>query len=168
MNKYGKIAIIPDSFKGTMTAAEVCDTLRAAFAAALPGADIVGIPAADGGEGTVDAFLYAAGGRRIFVDTENALGEPIRAAYGILPDGTAVIETAAASGLPQVEGRNDPLAADTFGTGRLLLDAWIKGAAASFWDWAAARPPISAPARCGRWASAFGTKPAVSCRAAGI
>ncbi len=127
MNKYGKIAIIPDSFKGTMTAAEVCDTLRAAFAAALPGADIVGIPAADGGEGTVDAFLYAAGGQRIFADTENALGEPIRAAYGILPDGTAVIETAAASGLPQVEGRNDPLAADTFGTGRLLLDVLDKG-----------------------------------------
>lgn len=128
-----KAVFAPDSFKGTMTSAEVCDILGKVFGKIMPETETVKIPIADGGEGTVDAFLYAAGGEKIFVKSKNPLFEDIDSFYGILniknKNGkkTAVIETAAASGLTLIEDRKNPLDASTFGTGLLIKNALDKG-----------------------------------------
>ena len=123
-----KAVIVPDSFKGTMSSAEVCEIIAGAFKKIKPEVKTVKIPVADGGEGTVDAVLYAAGGEKIFVKTKNPLFEDIDAYYGILKDGkTAVIETAAASGLTLIENRKNPFSASTFGTGLLIKDALNRG-----------------------------------------
>jgi glycerate kinase len=90
--------------------------------------DVVEIPLADGGEGTLDALLAARGGSRRQVSVTGPLGAPVRAEWGRLPDGTAVVEMAAASGLALVEGRNDPLRASTRGTGELIAAAVASGA----------------------------------------
>ena len=78
---------------------------------------------ADGGEGTLDALLAAAGGSRRQAEVTGPLGERVRAEYGVLRDGTAVVEMARASGLALVSGRNDPLRASTRGTGELIAAA---------------------------------------------
>lgn len=128
--KMKKILIAPDSFKGTMSSIEICDHIGMIINKYLPDAEVVKIPIADGGEGTVDAYLTGAGGMRRSVRVCGPMGDPVEAAYGLLPDGkTAVIEMAAASGLPLVEGRNDPLDATTFGTGELIADAARQGCA---------------------------------------
>ena len=121
-----KVVIIPDSFKGTMSSAEVCDIIEKAFNKIKPEIKIVKIPTADGGEGTVDAFLYSVGGEKVYVKTKNPLFENIKAYYGILNNKTAVIETAAASGLTLIENRKNPLNTSTFGTGLLIKDALDK------------------------------------------
>ena len=123
-----KAVIAPDSFKGTMSSPEVCETINKAFKKIKPEVKTVKIPIADGGEGTVDAFLYAMGGEKIFVKTKNPLFEDIEAYYVILKDGkTAVIETAAASGLTLIENRKNPLDSSAFGTGLLIKDALDRG-----------------------------------------
>lgn len=122
-----KIVIAPDSFKGTMTAAEVCETVRRAFSDVFPELSAACIPVADGGEGTTDAFLYAKSGEKRTVRVQNALGEETDAFYGVIDTDTAVIETAAASGLPQIEDRRDALSAHTFGTGQLIRHALEHG-----------------------------------------
>ena len=123
-----KIVFAPDSFKGTMTSIQVCDILEKAFRKIKPGLETVKIPIADGGEGTVDAFLRAVGGEKIFVGTKNPLFEDIDSFYGIINNGKiAVIEMAAASGLPLIENRKNPLDASTFGTGLLIKDALDRG-----------------------------------------
>lgn len=125
-----KIVIAPDSFKGTMSSIEICDYIGAVINRYLPEAEVVKIPIADGGEGTVDAYLAGVGGTRRSVRVTGPMGEPTEAVYGLLPDGkTAVIEMAAASGLPLVEGRNNPMDATTFGTGELIADAAERGIA---------------------------------------
>lgn len=122
--KIKKAVIIPDSFKGTMSSAKVCEIIDKAFKKIKPGVKTVKIPIADGGEGTTDAFLYAIGGGRVYVKSKNPFFEDIECSYAILKDGkTAVIETAAASGLTLVENRKDPMNASTFGTGLLIRDA---------------------------------------------
>ena len=84
---------------------------------------------ADGGEGTVDCFLDSCGGERVLVSgVQDPYGEPIDAAYGLLPDGTAVIEMAAAAGLPLVAGRKNPCVTTTYGVGQLIADALARGA----------------------------------------
>ena len=122
-----KIIFAPDSFKGTMSSVQVCEVLEGAFKKIMPELETVKIAVADGGEGTVDAFLYASGGEKVTVKTKNPLFEDIDAFYGILKDNTAVIELAAASGLPLIEDRKNPLDASTFGAGLLLKDALDKG-----------------------------------------
>ncbi|MCL2771758.1 MAG: glycerate kinase [Oscillospiraceae bacterium] len=123
-----KIVFAPDSFKGTMSSIEVCDIMDKAFRTIKPDVETVKIPIADGGEGTVDAFLYAVGGEKVFVKVKNPLFEDIDSFYCILKDRkTAVIEMAAASGLPLIEDRKNPLDASTFGTGLLIKDALDKG-----------------------------------------
>ncbi|MCL2815740.1 MAG: glycerate kinase [Oscillospiraceae bacterium] len=121
-----KAVIAPDSFKGTMSSPEVCGIIARAFEKIKPGTATVQIPAADGGEGTTDAFLYAMGGEKVYVKTKNPLFEDMEAYYAILKDGTAVIETAAASGLTLIENKKDPLNASTYGTGLLIKDALDK------------------------------------------
>ena len=82
--------------------------------------DVVKIPLADGGEGTLDALLAARGGSRRTTRVTGPLGDPVDAEWGVLPGGIAVIEMAQASGLALVHGRNDPLRASTRGTGELI------------------------------------------------
>src|SRR5918996_1666825 len=105
----------PDKFRGTLTAPEAADAMAAGLTRA--GYDDVGrLPLADGGEGTLDALLAARGGALRRAPVTGPLGDPIDAAWGVLPDGTAVVEMARASGLEHVAGRNDPLRASTRGT----------------------------------------------------
>ncbi|HHV59268.1 MAG TPA: glycerate kinase [Clostridiaceae bacterium] len=123
-----KIVITPDSFKGTMNSSEICDIAENAIKRLNPGIETVKIPVADGGEGTVEAFLKAVGGYMINLRVKGPLMDEIDSFYGILDDGvTAVIEMAAASGLPLIEDRKDPVRASTYGTGQLILDALNKG-----------------------------------------
>lgn len=86
------------------------------------------VPLADGGEGTLDALVAARGGALRTVPVTGPLGEPVEAAWAQLPDGTAVVEMARASGLDLVAGRNDPLRAGTRGTGELIAAAARAGA----------------------------------------
>lgn len=115
--------ILPDSFKGTLSAIEVCDIMEEAIGKRYPTANIKTIPVADGGEGTVDAFLKAMSGEKIYVEVTNPLGEKIKGYYALLNDGTAIVEMAVCAGLPLIKDRLDPKQATTFGVGELILDA---------------------------------------------
>ena len=126
--------LVPDSFKGTMSAAEVCDIMERAVLRHQPGASVRKIPMADGGEGMVDAYLAICGGWRVPAQVSGPLpGQIVRAEYALLPDGTAVIEMAAAAGLPLAWGdrdvhQRDPMVTTTRGVGELLLHAAQNGA----------------------------------------
>jgi glycerate kinase len=123
-----KIVVVPDSFKGTMSSVEICSIMKNSIMNVLPSVDVVAIPVADGGEGTVDAFLYALGGSRIELKVVGPSGNEIVAGYGVLSDGkTAVIEMAAASGLLLVGDRKDPSITTTYGTGELIKHALDSG-----------------------------------------
>ncbi len=118
-----KILLIPDSFKGTMSSAEICSIMADAIRNHYPEAEVVSIPVADGGEGSVDAFLEALGGEKVTVKAQNPYGQEIDSFYGILPDGTAVIEMAAAAGLPLVGDNKHAEKTTTYGVGQLIKDA---------------------------------------------
>ncbi len=121
-----KIILIPDSFKGTMSSSEVCDILRDGILKFYD-CEIISIPVADGGEGSVDAFLSSVGGEKYFLDAQNPFCEDIIGFYGRLSDNTAIIEMAAAAGLPLAEGRLNPCKTSTFGVGQLILHALQSG-----------------------------------------
>ena len=125
MSKY---VLIPDSFKGTMPSAEICRIVAEEIHALQPDACICTIPVADGGEGTVDAFLAAAGGHRVEVPCKDPYMEDITGFYGVLPDGTAVVEMAAAAGLPMVGENRNAEATTTYGVGQLIAHAAENGA----------------------------------------
>src|SRR5690242_6678572 len=98
-----RIVIAPDSFKGSLSALAVAEAMERGARAVFPDAVVAKVPIADGGEGTVEALVAATHGRREERTVRGPLGEPVRAAWGVLGDGdTAVIEMAAASGLPLV------------------------------------------------------------------
>jgi glycerate kinase len=122
-----KFLLIPDSFKGTMSSAEICGIMAASIKKFYPDAEIIGIPVADGGEGSVEAFLAAVGGEKKTVRTKGPFFTDIDSFYGALPDGkTAVIEMAACAGLPLVGDNLNPEKTTTFGAGQLVeaaLDA---------------------------------------------
>lgn len=119
-----KILLVPDSFKGTLSSRQVCQVMAGQLRRFFPQAQVKSIPVADGGEGSVEAFLAAAGGERRTRTVTGPFGEPVEAFYGILGDGrTAVIEMAACAGLPLAEGRFNPERATTYGVGELLLAA---------------------------------------------
>ena len=119
-----KILLVPDSFKGTLSSRQVCQVMAGQLRRFFPQAQVKSIPVADGGEGSVEAFLAAAGGERRTRTVTGPFGEPVEAFYGILDDGrTAVIEMAACAGLPLAEGRLNPERATTYGVGELLLAA---------------------------------------------
>jgi glycerate kinase len=132
--------VCPDKFRGTLTAAGAAEALaRGLEAAEVSGAspaspgplrfdEVRRLPLADGGEGTLDALLAASGGSRRRATVTGPLGEPVSAEYGVLPDGTAVVESARASGIALVAGPNDPLAASSRGTGELIRAAVRNGA----------------------------------------
>jgi glycerate kinase len=120
--------VCPDKFKGTLDAVHVAAAMAAGLGAA--GFDeIIELPLADGGEGTLDALLAACGGSRRTALVTGPLGEPVEAEWGRLPDGMAVVEMAQASGLSLVPERaRDPLRASTRGTGELIATAIRSGA----------------------------------------
>lgn len=120
--------LIPDSFKGTVSSMEICEILRARIMAHIPGAHVVSVPVADGGEGSVDCFLAALGGQRVEVTVKGPRFDDMTAFYGRLPDGTAVIEMAAAAGLPLMMDHKDPLGSTTYGVGQLMAHAIKSGA----------------------------------------
>ena len=123
-----KFVLVPDSFKGTMTSAQVCASMEAGIRRVLPQAQVVSLPVADGGEGSAEAFLTALGGQRVVRTVTGPEGRPLESFYALLPDGTAVIEMAAAAGLPQVIGEKNPETTTTYGVGELLVHAAHHGA----------------------------------------
>lgn len=123
-----KIVIAPDSFKGSLSSVEVVACVEAAIRRVDEEARIVRLPIADGGEGTVEAFRLSVGGEVHAEMVTDPLGRKIRASYCILPDGTAVIEMAQASGLMLLrEEELDPARATTYGTGELIRHALDRG-----------------------------------------
>lgn len=113
-----------DSFKGTLSSARSSELLAEEARAFFPEADFRSLEVADGGEGTVDAIVASLGGRRVSLLAADPLGRPVEATYGMLPGERAVIEMAAASGLPILSpGERDPRKTSTFGTGQMILDA---------------------------------------------
>ena len=120
--------LIPDSFKGTMSSSEICEIMSAAIKKIIPDANIRQIPVADGGEGSVDAFLRALGGEKIYARVQGPFGDEMEAYYALIDEGsTAVIEMAACAGLPLAEGRADPTKTTTYGVGQLIMDAARRG-----------------------------------------
>lgn len=123
-----KYVLIPDSFKGTLSSADICRIASEEILRLEPEAEICAIPVADGGEGTVDAFLAAVGGTRAEVPCTGPCGQEIGGFYGLLPDGTAVVEMAAAAGLPLAGACRDPEKTTTYGVGQLMAHALSRGA----------------------------------------
>ena len=97
-----KIVIAPDSFKESLSAPEVAAALARGVKRAAPTAQVICVPMADGGEGTVQAVLGATQSERRSNWVQNALGQPIEAQWALLPDQTAVIEMACAAGLEHI------------------------------------------------------------------
>jgi glycerate kinase len=123
-----KIVIAPDSFKGSNSSIRVATLIEKGVRKVYPEAEIVKIPIADGGEGTVDAAVLGGNGEYRELKVTGPLGETVLAKYGILKGKSAVIEMAAASGLPLVpEEKRNPLLTTTFGTGELIRAALDEG-----------------------------------------
>jgi glycerate kinase len=121
--------LAPDSFKESMTAKEVCEAMEIGIKRAIPDAECIHVPMADGGEGTVQSLVDATGGTLIQKEVTGPLGTPVLAQYGILGDGkTGVIEMASASGIHYVtKETKNPFITTTFGTGELIKDCIEKG-----------------------------------------
>lgn len=122
-----KIVIASDSFKGSMSSLDVATAASAGVIEVYPDSEIVSVNVADGGEGTVEAIVDALGGEIIKVQVSDPLGRKIETSYGIAGE-TAILEMAAASGLPLLtaEERN-PWATSTLGTGEMIMDAIARG-----------------------------------------
>jgi len=123
------VLLAPDSFKGSLAARDVCNALETGILQADPATKVIKIPLADGGEGTVDALVLNTGGHYVSCEASDPLGARIQARYGILGDGkTAVIEMAAASGLPLLPPKyRNPAVTTSYGTGELIRDALERG-----------------------------------------
>src|SRR6266568_5809056 len=117
-----KIIVAPNSFKGSLSASQAAAAIARGVREARPEADIIEIPVADGGEGTVEALVSAKKGTYLSVGVEGPLGDPVQATYGLIDDGaTGVVELAAASGLTLIPAeKRDPRRASTYGFGQLL------------------------------------------------
>lgn len=123
-----KAVLIPDSFKGTLSSEMICNIMAENIKKFFPKCQIVSIPVADGGEGSVDCFLTALGGEKIYETVKNPYFEDMQSFYGVINNGeTAVIEMASCAGLPLVEDRKDPRKTTTYGVGQLILYAAERG-----------------------------------------
>ena len=121
-----KCVVVSDSFKGTVSSREICAIAQQVIPRHFPACEVVCIPVADGGEGTVDCFIQAMGAQRVEVTVTNALGEKSAAAYARIGE-LAIIEMAAAAGLPQVGALRCPGTATTYGVGELIAHAVDSG-----------------------------------------
>jgi glycerate kinase len=123
-----KVVLAPDSFKESMTAADAAAAMARGVRSVVPEADCVEVPMADGGEGTAEALIAALNGAWREVATQDAIGRPITARYGLTPDGLAIIEVAAAIGIGLVAAPDrDVLAASSLGVADLVRDALDAG-----------------------------------------
>jgi glycerate kinase len=124
-----KILIAPNAFKGSLTAVAATQAIADGVRRVFPHAKLVQLPIADGGDGTLDTIMATAGGEIISVPVMDPLGEGIDARFGLLPDGTAVVEMAEASGIRLISREQlNPMRTTTFGTGQLILAALDQGA----------------------------------------
>lgn len=127
MNEMNKILVISDSFKGSLTSSQVAQTATECIRRFYPDCRVEGLPVADGGEGTVECFVEAVGGEKVCVSVTGPWGEKADAAYARIGD-TAVVEMAAAAGLPMAGERLDPSRTTTYGVGELIRHAVEHGA----------------------------------------
>ncbi len=121
-----RILLAPDSFKGSLSALQVCSTVSSAIKAQMPDCTVDCIPVADGGEGTVDSFVYSCHAAVESVQVTAPDFRKVTAKFAVMGD-TAVIETAQASGLPLTGATNDPVLATTYGSGELIKAALDRG-----------------------------------------
>jgi len=124
-----RILIAPDSFKDSLSALEVANSIKKGILLEQPQAEIKTLPMADGGEGTVASLVDATDGKIIEKEVSDPLGRPVKARFGILGDGeTAIIEMASASGLELLaEDERNPWLTSTYGTGQLIIEARNRG-----------------------------------------
>lgn len=123
-----RVVIAIDSFKGSLTSLEAGYAAREGILCAVPQAEVIVKPLADGGEGTTEALIEGLDGRFVTANVSGPLGERVAAKYGILDDNTAVMEMAAASGIGLVDFDDlNPHTATTFGVGEMILDAVKRG-----------------------------------------
>ena len=125
-SKKQRIILIPDSFKGSLSSKEVCQIMADRVRKFLPNFQIISIPIADGGEGTVETFIESVGGSLIYLSVQGPLGKPLDSFYGILEDGRVVIEIAAAAGLPLLKTPS-VMEASSYGVGQLISHALSEG-----------------------------------------
>ena len=125
-----KVVVAPNAFKGTLTAPEAAAAIAEGVREVWPDAEIVEVPVADGGDGTVEALVSAHDGEYRSAEVEGPLGDPVVARYGLIDSGaTAVVELATASGLALIPPeRRNPRLASTFGFGQLIAAAINSGA----------------------------------------
>lgn len=122
------ILVASDSFKGCLSSPQINDAIERGIRQVVPDSHVIKIPIADGGEGTCEALLYTLGGQRVTLTVHDPLMRPITAYYGILPNGTAIIEMAQAAGLTLLsEEERNPLYTTTYGVGEMVKDAMVRG-----------------------------------------
>ena len=122
MSAMKKCIVISDSFKGTLSSLEICKLARQSIAKIFPDCEVVDLPVADGGEGTVECFVQAIQAQPVTVEVSGPYGEKVQAMY-CRSGRRAIIEMASAAGLPMVEGRLDPEKTTTYGVGQLIAHA---------------------------------------------
>ena len=117
-----KVVVAPNAYKGSLPASEAAAAIARGVREAFPDAEVVEVPVADGGDGTVEALVSAHRGEYRTVAVEGPLGDPVQATYGLIEAGrTGVVELASASGLTLIPAeRRDPRKASTYGFGQLL------------------------------------------------
>jgi glycerate 2-kinase len=125
-----KIIVAPNSFKGSLSATQAAKAIASGVREVFPDAEVIEIPVADGGEGTVEALVSAHHGNYGWINVEGPLGDPVRASYGLIDGGrTAVVELASASGYVLISpAARDPRKTSTYGFGQLLEGARKAGA----------------------------------------
>ena len=121
-----KIVVVSDSFKGTLSSSEIGKMVKETAPRFFPGCEVVAIPVADGGEGTVECFLESTASQPVTVNVSGPYGEEVEAVYARQGE-TAVIEMAAAAGLPMVGDRKDPSRTTTYGVGEIMAHAVKNG-----------------------------------------
>jgi glycerate kinase len=124
-----RIIVAPDSFKGSVSALDAATAMEKGIKQVFTDAEVIKLPIADGGEGTVEALVAATVGQVVYQSVIGPLGDKVNAFWGVMGDGeTAVIEMAAASGLPLLtEDKRDPRITTTYGTGELVKAALDRG-----------------------------------------
>lgn len=122
-----KCIVVPDSFKGSLSSIKICEMTKSSILKFFPDCEVVTVPVADGGEGTVDCFLVALQGEKVYVKVHGPFMEETTAYYGKFGN-TAIIEMAQAAGLPMVGDKRNPAIATTYGVGELMEHAVQNGA----------------------------------------
>lgn len=121
-----KCIFVSDSFKGTLSCLDICNIARETVPEFFPECEVVAIPMADGGEGTVDCFVQALGAKGVTVEVSDPWGKRMNAEYAVYGD-TAIIEMASCAGLPLVGDKKDPSLTTTYGVGEQMAHAVKNG-----------------------------------------